>query len=57
MEIMKILEESGNDLFIEDLDFFETELATGEGYDDATYSLVVTIDTVQFDHASSIWNI
>ena len=34
MEILKILEESGKDLFAEDLDFFETELATGEGYDD-----------------------
>lgn len=34
-----------------------TYTSTGEGYDDATYSLVVTIDTVQFDHASSIWNI
>ncbi len=35
MEILKILEESGKDLYIEDLDFFETELATGEGYDEA----------------------
>ncbi len=34
-----------------------TYTSTGEGYDDATYSLVVTIDTVQFDHASSAWNI
>lgn len=32
MEILKTLEESGKDLYPEDLDFFETELATGEGY-------------------------
>ena len=33
MEILKILEEQGNNLYPEDLDFFETELATGEQYD------------------------
>lgn len=32
MEILKTLEESGKDLYPEDLDFFETELATGDGY-------------------------
>lgn len=35
MEILKILEESGEDLYPEDLDFFETELATGGDYDTA----------------------
>lgn len=35
MEILKILEESGNHLYLEDLDFFETELATGGHYDAA----------------------
>ena len=35
MEILKILEESGGELYIEDLDFFETELATGGHYDAA----------------------
>lgn len=35
MEILKILEESGKDLYLEDLDFFETELATGGHYDAA----------------------
>lgn len=35
MEILKILEESGKDLYLEDLDFFETELATGDHYDAA----------------------
>lgn len=34
MDILKILKESGKELYAEDLDFFETELATGEGYDD-----------------------
>ena len=29
MEILEILEKSGKDLYLEDLDFFETELATG----------------------------
>lgn len=33
MEILKILEGSGKDLYLEDLDFFETELATGGPYD------------------------
>ena len=35
MEILKILEESGKDLYLEDLDFFETELATGGHYNAA----------------------
>ena len=38
MEILKILEESGKDLYLEDLDFFETELATGGPYDAAYQS-------------------
>ena len=33
MDILKILEESGKDLYLEDLEFFETELATGDHYD------------------------
>ena len=32
MDILKILEESGKELYMEDLDFFETELATGDEY-------------------------
>lgn len=35
MEILKILEEQGKDLYPEDLDFFETELATGGHYNAA----------------------
>ena len=35
MDILKILENSGKDLYLEDLDFFETELATGGHYDAA----------------------
>lgn len=35
MEILKILQESAKDLISEDLDFFETELATGDHYDAA----------------------
>ena len=35
MEILKILEDSGKDLYLEDLAFFETELATGGHYDAA----------------------
>ena len=35
MDILKILEESGENLYLEDLDFFETELATGGHYDAA----------------------
>lgn len=34
MEILKILEESADSLISEDLDFFETELATGDGYEE-----------------------
>ena len=33
MDILKILEEQGKELYPEDLDFFETELATGGDYD------------------------
>ena len=32
MDILEILKKSGKDLYPEDLDFFETELATGRGY-------------------------
>lgn len=35
MDILKILEDSGKDLYLEDLDFFETELATGGHYNAA----------------------
>lgn len=35
MDVLEILKKSGNDLYPEDLDFFETELATGEYYNDA----------------------
>ena len=35
MDILKILEEQGKNLYPEDLDFFETELATGGHYDAA----------------------
>ena len=35
MDILKILNESANSIYPEDLDFFEDELATGEGYDAA----------------------
>ncbi len=35
MEILKTLQDHGSDLYPEDLDFFETELATGEGYNAA----------------------
>ena len=35
MDILKILEESGKDLYPEDLEFFETELATGGHYNAA----------------------
>lgn len=29
--------------------------STGEGYDNAKYTLTVTIDTVQYDQASNVW--
>ena len=35
MDILKILQDSVDDLVMDDLDFFETELATGEGYNKA----------------------
>lgn len=34
MDILKILKESGEELYPDDLDFFETELDTGGNYDD-----------------------
>ena len=33
-----------------------TYTSSGEGYDNATYSLDITIDTVQYDEASNAWN-
>ena len=38
MDILEILKKSGKDLYPEDLDFFETELATGGHYDAAYQS-------------------
>lgn len=35
MDILKILNESGGNVLLEDLDFFETELATGGPFDEA----------------------
>ena len=35
MDILEILKKSGVDLYPEDLDFFETELATGGNYNAA----------------------
>lgn len=32
-----------------------TYTSTGEGYDDATYTLTINIDTIQYDQASNIW--
>ena len=29
--------------------------STGEGYDNAKYTLTITIDTVQYDQASNVW--
>ena len=43
MEILEIIENSGDDLYLEDLDFFETELATGdysEGYVSACKKII-----------------
>ena len=34
MDILKILQQSGEDLYLEDLEFFETELDTGKEYDE-----------------------
>lgn len=32
-----------------------TYTSTGNGYDNATYQLTITIDTIQYDQASNIW--
>ena len=32
-----------------------TYTSTGEGYDNATYTLTITIDTIQYDQANNIW--
>lgn len=32
-----------------------TYTSTGEGYDNATYTLTVKIDTIQYDQANNIW--
>ena len=32
-----------------------TYSSTGDGYDNATYSLTIKIDTVQYDQAKNIW--
>lgn len=32
-----------------------TYASTGDGYDNATYTLVIRIDTVQYDQANSLW--
>lgn len=32
-----------------------TYTSTGDGYDNATYTLTVKIDTIQYDQASNIW--
>ena len=38
MEILKILEDQGKNLYLEDLEFFETELATGGEYEETYIS-------------------
>lgn len=43
MDILKILQESGAELYPEDLDFFETELATAGIYDEAYQKQCMTI--------------
>lgn len=32
-----------------------TYTSTGDGYDNATYSLIIKIDTIQYDQAQNIW--
>ena len=32
-----------------------TFISTGNGYDNATYTLVVKIDTIQYDQAHNVW--
>ena len=32
-----------------------TYTSTGDGYDNATYSLTIKIDTIQYDQASNVW--
>ena len=29
--------------------------STGNGYDNATYSLTIKIDTIQYDQAANVW--
>lgn len=43
MEILEMLQKSGEDLYPEDLDFFETELATGGPYDAAYQAQCITL--------------
>lgn len=49
MDILKLLTDSADELYEEDLDFFETELATGEGYDEnyrlQCYEMIETVRT------------
>ena len=32
-----------------------TFTSTGDGYDNATYTLTITIDTIQYDQANNVW--
>lgn len=32
-----------------------TYTSTGDGYDNATYSLIIKIDTIQYDQAQNVW--
>ena len=32
-----------------------TYTSTGDGYDNATYTLTVKIDTIQYDQAENVW--
>lgn len=32
-----------------------TYTSTGSGYDNATYSLTIKIDTIQYDQAKNVW--
>ena len=32
-----------------------TYTSTGDGYDNATYSLTIKIDTIQYDQANNVW--
>jgi predicted ribosomally synthesized peptide with SipW-like signal peptide len=33
-----------------------TYTSSGDGYDGATYNLTITIDTIQYDEATNVWN-